>query len=141
MDVFAVLQAEEVSERAAGVAGVAGLQVEVRVGDHHVAFGDDALDIQSQVGILAAQLAEGFPGLAEHAGVQVALVRGQGPPGAARRVGRQCRRVLAECRCGSQSATGLRPACGEFQLGSDVFRGTAENLKVRPRCAIVAALA
>jgi hypothetical protein len=65
-----------------------------------------ALPLVQRPGFRGCQQSQG---LAEHAGLQVALDRGQGPPGAARRVGRQCRRVLAECRCGSQSTTGLRP--------------------------------
>ena len=38
-----------------GHAAVAGLEVQVAVGDHQVPFGDRALDVQAQVGKLAAQ--------------------------------------------------------------------------------------
>src|ERR1700733_1035437 len=58
----------------AGVVGVAGLKVEMGVGDDHVAFGDDVLDIQSQAGILAAQPAhEADEGLGAVGGVRVVL--------------------------------------------------------------------
>ena len=54
-DDLAVLQAEEVGECAARILDVAGLEVEVGVGGDQVALADDALDVELEVRVLAAE--------------------------------------------------------------------------------------
>ena len=59
--------------------------------------------------------------LAERAGPQAGLRRGQRAPGPARRIGRQRRRPLPERRGGGQPAAGLGPPGRPFELGGDVL--------------------
>ena len=58
----------KLSASAAGVVSVAGLQVKEGAGDNHIVLGDDALDVQFQVAVLAPQPAreadEGLRGVA-----------------------------------------------------------------------------
>ena len=66
--------------------------------------------------------------LAERAGLQAGLCRGQRALGAAHRVGRQVRRAFQERRSGGQPAAGLCPARGARKLRGDILVGFRRGL-------------
>ena len=79
---------------------------------------------------------EQFQGLAERAGLQAGLRRGQDAFGVSRRVGGQCHRSFEERRGRGHSAAGLRPAGRAFELGGDVLVRPGRGLGPVPGPAI-----